>query len=81
VGRPGFSHFGRPGFSPAFAPRFNRFAFHDRRFFFHHHRRFAFFGAPFLFASAGWDSCWRRVWTPYGPRWVDVCSGYSDWGY
>lgn len=81
VGRPGFSHFARPGFSPALAPRFNRFAFHDHRFFFRHHRRFAFFGAPFVFASAAWDSCWRRVWTPYGPRWVDVCSGYSGWGY
>jgi len=31
-----------------------------------HHRfhRFAFVGAPFAYAA--YDSCWRRVWTPYG---------------
>ncbi len=73
VARPGFSTFARPGF----APRFSHFAFHDHRFF--HHHRFAFIGAPFLFAGAAYDSCWRRVWTAYGPRWVDVCSDY--YGY
>jgi hypothetical protein len=59
-----------------FAPHFRRFAFHDRRFFFrhrfHHFNRFAFIGAPF--AYAGYDSCWRRVWTAYGPQWVNVCN-------
>ena len=75
--RPGFSTFSRPGFSPAFGPRFHHFAFHDNRFFFHHHRRFAFVGAPFLFA--GYDSCWRRVWTAWGPRWVNVCTDYGWW--
>jgi len=66
----------------AFTPRFSRFAFHDRRAFFHHrffhHRfnRFAFVGAPFVYAA--YNSCWRRVWTPYGLQWVDVC---SDYGY
>jgi hypothetical protein len=72
--RPGFSTFGRPGFGP----RFNRFAFHNNRFFFHHHRRFAFIGAPFLFAG-GFDTCWRRVWTSWGPRWVNVCTDYGWW--
>jgi hypothetical protein len=72
--RPGFSAVGRPGF----APRFSRFAFHDR-FFFRHHRfnRFAF-GAPFVFATS-FDSCWRRVWTGFGPRWINVCGGF--YGY
>src|SRR5579871_2756146 len=71
--RPGFSTFGRPGIARPFAPRFSRFAFHDR-FFFRHHRRF-FFGAPFAFAAASYDTCWRRLWTAYGPRWVNVCYG------
>jgi hypothetical protein len=73
--RPGFS---RPGFAPGFGPRFNHFAFHNNRFFFHHHRRFAFIGAPFLFAG-GYDTCWRRVWTSWGPRWVNVCTDYGWW--
>jgi hypothetical protein len=80
-GRPGFSHFGRPGFAPGFVrpgfgPRFSHLAFHNHRFFFRHHHRFAFFGAPFIYA-ASYDSCWRRVWTDFGPRWVNVC----DYGY
>jgi hypothetical protein len=66
---PRFAHAG-------FAPRFSRFAFHDRRFFFHRHHRFAFIGAPFIYAN--YDSCWRRVWTSYGPHWVNVC---RDYGY
>jgi hypothetical protein len=52
----------------------NRFAFQDRdrRFFHNRFDRFAFAdGAAF----ASYDSCLRREWTPYGPRWVDVC-GY-----
>lgn len=61
----------------AFTPRFSRFAFRDHRFFRHHRfHRFAFVGAPFAYAA--YDSCWRRVWTPYGVRWIDVC---GDYGY
>jgi hypothetical protein len=65
------AHFAHAGFSP----RFSRVAFHHHRF---HHRfhRFAFVGAPFAYAA--YDSCWRRVWTSYGPQWVDVC---GDYGY
>jgi hypothetical protein len=56
-----------------FAPRFSRF--HDGRFFHHRHNRFAFIGAPYIYA--GYDNCWRRVWTPYGLRWANVCGGYG----
>jgi hypothetical protein len=49
--------------------------FHDRRFFHHRFDRFAFADAPFYTA---YNSCLRREWTPYGPRWVDVC---GDDGY
>ena len=62
----------------AFTPRFSRFAFHNRRAFIHHRfNRFAFVGAPFVYAA--YNSCWRRVWTPYGLQWVDVCSDYGYW--
>jgi hypothetical protein len=27
---------------------------------------------------ASYDDCWRRVWTPYGLRLVNVC---GDYGY
>jgi hypothetical protein len=41
----------------------------------HHFRRFAVFGAPYYYAS--YDDCWRRVWTAYGPRLINVCGdGY-----
>ena len=33
------------------------------------------FGAPFAYAA--YDSCWRRVWTSYGPQWVNVCYDYA----
>lgn len=61
-------HFVHPGFS--------RFGFRGHRFF-HHHRfdRFAFVGGPFLYAGY-YDDCWRRLWTPYGPHWVNVCGYY-----
>jgi hypothetical protein len=61
-----------------FAPRFSRVALRDRGRFFHHHRfhRFAFVGAPFIYADY-YDGCWRRVWTPYGWNWTDVCSSYG----
>jgi hypothetical protein len=57
---------------------FSRFAFHDRdhfhnRFFHHRFHRFAFVGA-----YADYNGCLRRVWTSYGPRWVNVC---GDYGY
>ena len=38
-----------------------------------------FFGAPFWYADYGYDSCWSRVWTAYGPQWVNVCGDY--YGY
>lgn len=57
-------HFVRAGFSPRFAFRHHRF------------HRFAFVGAPFAYAA--YDSCWRRVWTSYGPQWVNFC---GDYGY
>ena len=69
---PRFSH-------PGFSPRFSRSAFRDgfhHRFFHHRLHRFAFIGAPYAYAA--YDSCWRRVWTPYGLRWVNVC---GDYGY
>jgi hypothetical protein len=67
-GRFAGAHFAHAGFSP----RFSRFAFRDHRF---SHRRFH--RSAFL-AYAAYDSCWRRVWTPYGRQWVDVC---GDYGY
>jgi hypothetical protein len=80
-GMSGGTHFsgsrfaGAPFAHAAFSPRFS--SFRDRRFFFHHRfHRFALIGAPFAYAA--YDSCWRRVWTPYGPRWVDIC---NDYGY
>ena len=67
------AHFAHAGFSP----RFSRFAFRNHRFFFHNRfHRFAFVGAPFVYAA--YDSCWRRMWTPYGLQWVNVC---GDYGY
>jgi hypothetical protein len=72
-GRFAGAHFAHAGFSP----RFSSFGFRGRGHFFHHRfNRFAFFGGPFLYAA--YDGCWRRVWTPYGPQWADVC---GDYGY
>jgi hypothetical protein len=73
-GRFAGAHFAHAGFSP----RSSRFAFRDHdhfhhRFFHHRFHRFGFYGA-----YAAYDSCWRRVWTSYGPQWVDVC---GDYGY
>jgi len=39
---------------------------HHNRFFFN---RFAFYGSSYPF----YDSCYRRVWTNWGWRWVSVC--------
>jgi hypothetical protein len=78
----GGMRFGAIGGGPRFAgagfagPRFAhagfRHGFHHR----FHHRRFAFIGAPYLYAGYNYG-CLRRVWTAYGPRWVNVC----DYGY
>jgi hypothetical protein len=77
MGGPRFSGMGGPRFVGGgfVGPRFAHAGFH--RGFHHrfHHRRFAFIGAPFIYAS--YDSCWRRVWTGYGPRWVNVCRLYG----
>jgi hypothetical protein len=76
----GGAHFSGARFAGArfahagFSPRFSRFAFHHR--FHHRFNRFAFVGVPFAYAA--YDSCWRRVWTPYGLQWIDVC---GDYGY
>jgi hypothetical protein len=71
-------HFAGARFAHAgFSPRFSSFGFRGHARFFHHRfHRFAFVGGPILYAS--YDSCWRRVWTPYGPQWADVC---GDYGY
>jgi hypothetical protein len=74
---PGLAHsgFAHSSFAhPGFAPRSSRFAFHDGRFFHHRHHRFFFVGAPYAYAA--YDSCWRRVWTPYGLQWANVCGDY-----
>jgi len=64
----------------AISPRFSRFAFRDGFHHRFHHRfhRFAFVGAPLVFAA--YDSCWRKVWTPYGLQWINVCDDYG-YGY
>ena len=77
----------RAAFAPmsraALAPRFSRAAFVPHHPFFFHHRfhrfnRFAFVGGPFFYG--GYDDCWRRVWTAYGPQWVNLCADYG-YGY
>lgn len=79
-GMGGGMRFSGTRFAPAhaaLAPRFSRSAFRDHRFFRHHRfNRFAFVGAPFAYAA--YDTCLRRVWTPYGVRWINVC---GDYGY
>jgi hypothetical protein len=65
----------------AFAPSFSHPEHHA---FFHHHffhnrfNRFAYGGGPYFYA--GYDDCWRRVWTAYGPQWVNIC-GYDNYAY
>ncbi len=82
----GGMHFGGGRFAGApfahagFSPGFSRFAVRDHggfhhRFFHHRFHRFAVVGVPYAYAA--YDSCWRRVWTPYGAQWVDVCGGYG----
>jgi hypothetical protein len=66
----------------AFAPAFSRAAFTHHPAFFHHHHnrfnRFAYGGGDYFYA--GYDDCWRRVWTAYGPQWVNICD-YYNYGY
>ncbi|MEH2564412.1 hypothetical protein [Bradyrhizobium sp. AZCC 2289] len=59
------ARFAHAGISP-------RFAFHNGRFF-HRHHRFGFFDGSYVYA--GYDDCWRRVWTSYGLQYVNVCYG------
>jgi hypothetical protein len=74
-------HFGGARFAGApFAhggvgPRFSRFGFHDRDRFHHRFRSFAFFDGGDAYAD--YDSCWRTVWTSYGPQRRNLCSGYG----
>ena len=70
------TQFAHPGFrSSNFA--FRHGSIHNRPFFRHHRlNRFAFIGAAPL-AYAAYDSCYRRVWTSYGLRWVNVCGDYD----
>ena len=75
VGGFGHPHMAGPAFhgSPFVGHRFgvNRFAFRDR---FHHRffrHRFAFLGVGFPYGY--YDSCYSRVWTPWGWRWRYVC--------
>lgn len=78
-----FGHVGGPAFGgarfahAAIGPRFAGAGWHGRHAFHHHHhfRRFAVFGAPVIYAGY-YDGCWRRSWTPYGWRWVNVCGDY-----
>ena len=70
----GFGHPGMAGPAVFHGNHFvgNRFAF--RRPFFHHR----FFGPRFAFLGVGfpygyYDSCYGRVWTPWGWRWRYVC--------
>ena len=67
--------FAHPGFAPR-SSTFRSSTFADRDHFGHH--RFHRFAVGVPFGYAAYDSCWRRVWTPYGLRWVDVC---NDYGY
>ena len=77
----GASSFGAmPMSRAAFAPRAAiapRAAFVHNRFFHRRFNRFAFAGGPILYA--GYDDCWRQVWTQFGLQWVNIC-GY-DYNY
>jgi hypothetical protein len=77
----GFAHGG--GFQPhmAMGGGFHDFGHHDfdhhdfdHRF---HHRFFGFAGFDYEpgygYDYSAYDACWRRVWGPYGWRWVNVC--------
>ena len=70
----GGAHFAGNHFAGPHFAHVGRFGFRDH--FHHRFHRFAFFGAPYAYAA--YDSCWRRVWTPYGLQWANVC---GDYGY
>jgi hypothetical protein len=70
----GGAHFAGNHFAGPHFAHVGRFGFRDH--FHHRFHRFAFFGAPYAYAS--YDNCWRRVWTPYGLQWANVC---GDYGY
>jgi hypothetical protein len=74
------AHFAHAGFHGGFS---HRFAFHDHggfrhRVFDRRLHRFVFIGGPYVYAS--YDSCYRRVWTPVGLQWVNICGDYN-YGY
>jgi len=58
-----------------------RVAFHDHfhDHFFHHrfHNRFFAFGFGVPYYDYGYNSCWTRVWTHHGWRWLYACGDYS----
>jgi hypothetical protein len=62
-------------FHDRFHDRFFHHCFFHHRFFHHRFHRFAFVGVPFAFAAYD-DGCWRRIWTRFGPEWVNVCGDY-----
>jgi hypothetical protein len=65
-----------PGWSRSAFPHHAHFFHH--RFFHHRFNRFAFVGVPYFYA--GYDDCWRQVWTRYGLQWGNVCGDYG-YGY
>ena len=67
------------GFAAMPHAAFSHPAFPHHGFFHHHNRfnRFAYGGGGDYF-YAGYNDCWRRVWTAYGPQWVNLC---ADYGY
>jgi hypothetical protein len=75
----GGGHFaGGHSFNHGFSPRF---AFHGgfrHRVFDRRHHRFVFIDVPYTYAA--YDSCYRRVWTPVGLQWVNICGDYN-YGY
>jgi hypothetical protein len=69
----------RVAFHDHFHDHFFHHRFHNRFFAFHHrfrNRFFAFgFGVPYY--DYGYNSCWTRVWTHHGWRWLYACGDYS----
>jgi hypothetical protein len=78
----GFVH-GGGGFHPnmamggGFNHDFGRHFDHDHDFDHRFHRRFLGFAGfdyePGYYDNDAYDVCWRRLWGPYGWRWVNVC--------
>jgi len=79
VGGMGGMHYGSMGGGHFGGSHFAHAGFHGgfrHRVFDHRLHRFVFIGGPYVYA--GYDSCYRRVWTPVGLEWVNVC---GDYGY